>query len=733
MTVPQTASLEPQALQGLPNIQLGDASFQGAERRENGLGELLGLLWERKLLFAMLFLALCAAAGVQIALLVPAYTASALLDLDPRQPHYADLPNVVSNTSENPDLSLDLVRSEMQVLQSPGLARRVIKSLHLQDDPHFLRPDKYAWLERLLPWNDGRGSTAESQLEAATRQYAKELSLFNDGRSFVISASFTTGTPKLATSVLAKHIELYRDEQRAYKQQAIARAQGWLMPELAQLKAKLSNSEAALQAYQDAHQLTRTGGETVAGRQLTALTEQLVKARTDLAAKVARAAALENGVHDTQQLSSETLARLRDQEAEASKKLAGMRSRFGGTSPYLVGLTATLADVRQRIAAELDRMRHAASSDVAAARDSVARLGAQAEQAQRQVVMANNDSLVAIGLQREVDAQSKLYDDLLGRQQQVEAQYEIQDADARVVSPPLAPQQPSFPRRGLLGAIAACASALLAGLMALALERLRGESRSLGEIERSVGVIGFASIPRLRSARLRAWPPMLEPLTQEAASIQALVNSLAFQSGGMPPRIVAVVSAVPGEGKTTIASLLATSLAQNGARVLLVDADMRRRALSRRTRLSLSVGLIGLLERGGSVAQAVVRDERAALDILAAERSCANPYRFMRDGTLAAVLAEARASYDTVVIDTPPLAAADDALPFAVAAEATIVVASYGSTPTAALRGALQRLRMAGARNLGVALNRVPRHGQAYQPGLESVRSVPRLYFGADV
>ncbi|MBV8616123.1 MAG: AAA family ATPase [Acetobacteraceae bacterium] len=696
------------------------------------MDDLVSLLWRRKLLFAFLSLALFAAAAVQIALLPPAYTASSTLFLDPRETHYADLPNIITAVSQTSDLSLDLVNSEMDVLEGPELAGRVATALRLQDNPDFLQPNS-SMLDRVLPWRTEQPQTEEKKLEAAVQKYAKSLRLFNDGKSFVISASFTAATPELAQRVLTKHVEFYLADQRAFKQKAIARAQRWLTPELTRLAAKLRGSESELQAYRASHHLTRVAGETIVSRQLSDLTSQLATARTDLTHKIARYDELRRGTLDTEQLSSLTLSHLRGQEAAAAEQMAGLRSRYGDRSPALVAPAATLASVRERIAAELGRMKDAAANDVVIARGGVVQLEEQVARLEQQVGKAGDADLIAAGLQREVDAERKLYDDLLSRSKQVAAQYEIQDADVRVVSAPIAPQQPSFPRRGLLGATAAAASVLLSALLVVVLERFRGEPPSLGEIERNVGVPGLASIPRLRVTRGQPWPPVLEPLTQPAVAFQTLANSIAFQGGSMLPqllpRVIAVVSASPGEGKTTVAALLASSLAQGGARVLLVDADMRRRALSRRMGLSYKTGLIRLLEEGGTLAESVVRDPDAGLDVLAAERNCLNPYRLTRTQALPAVLAAARMSYEAVVIDTPPLAVVDDALPFAAAADSTIVVASCGLTVSAALQGAVQRLRLAGARNLGLVLNRVPNRRKAYQPGMEAVGASCRLYF----
>jgi polysaccharide biosynthesis transport protein len=721
-----------QAIPTLQGVPSSDVPFQGDDPQDKGLGELLRLLWERKTLFFALFVLTSAAAFGLIAALPRAYTSSALLVLDPRETHYADLPQVVTIASQTPELNLNLVRSEIEVLKSDELARRVVEALNLENDPTFMRSGLgISQLTSLLPWHEDPVVTEESKLEAATLRYEKALDFFNDGKSFVISAKFTAATPMLAQRVLSKHIELYLADQRAFKQTAILRAKDWLIPELKRLETKLHGAEADLQAYRGSHHLTAVGGETIDGRLLAALTAQLAEARADLETKVSRQAELHDGKQDTQQLGSQTLSRLRDQEAATAQQWSDMRSRYGERSPFMTASAAKLADIRQKIADELSRMQTAADQDTVMARETAQRLTQQVVQLEQQVVDAGSDDLVAVGLQREVDAQRKLYDDLLSRSMQVSAQYEIQDADIRVVSAPLALQQPSFPRYGLLGVVAAFAAAVLSAGVVFVLERLRSGSQNLGNIERSVGLPGLGSIPRLRIGRRTPWPPMLEPLTQPAAAVQSLVNSIRFQVAGNSPKVLAIVSALPGEGKTTVAALVATSLAQDGARVLLVDADFRRRGLSRRMRLTTSNGLVGLLETGGSLAEAAAHDARTGLDVLTAERPATNPSRLARAEIVARVLTEARAAYDAVIIDTPPLAAVDDALPFAAAADATILVALWGATPMPALRGCLQRLRLAGSQNVGVALNGVRGRGQASQPGFESVRALPRIYFGA--
>jgi succinoglycan biosynthesis transport protein ExoP len=378
---------------------------------------------------------------------------------------------------------------------------------------------------------------------------------------------------------------------------------------------------------------------------------------------------------------------------------------------------SALSAVRAQIAHETQRLTASAASDMAIAQANVRRLEAEQNNADKQLAATSKDELTSAQLDRDIEADRHLYDDLLLRSKQVSIQGQLQEPDILVVSPPQLPLSPAFPRRFMLLAVAAMASAVVGTLAAFALNSLgAGKVVAMDLVAAACGLPGLAIIPKLTKAeRRRAMP---QPGSHLAASLQTLKNSIDFCSGGSPPRITVFASALPGEGKTLLATLYARSrvTAGGGKRVLLVYADMRRFG----TNKTPAGGLQRVLN-GQPLAECVVPDIVSGLDILSsAAGDEVDPGMVFSAGGVNDLLAAA-AQYDTVIIDTPPIGVVDDALHLIAAADANVLVARWNRTSMAAVRHALRRMTMTGAQVVGVVLTAVDM--KKYRSGADSPSS----------
>jgi len=677
-------------------------------------GSVLAALWRHRLVFALTFLTVLGGAAAIIFSLRPSYRSDAMLIIDPRQNHVIDVQLIQDAPTGLADLNF--VRSEMQLLDSDELARKVVVSLHLQDNPEFAdrpSPLKNAVSNLLrfagLKFSQPKKLTPAQQVEKTVVAYQTRFQTFNDGKSFIISAAFNASQPDLAQSILSAHIAQYLADQRSAKELVINKAEAWFSEQLAEMSAKLLHAEQQQQQFRDKNHLLRANGETLPSRQLADVTTQLADARADLARKEARYGAIHGAGNspetDTAVLSSQLIQRLREQEATDAATLADLSARLGSRHPQVLAATAALSGVQQKISREISRMSASASNDVAIARADTQQLERTARRLEQELGTTSQAELTASQIDHEIDADRRLYDDLLTRSKQVAVQREMQEPDARLASAPSLPLTPSFPQHGLLMAIATSASVLLASGAALLLDKIGDTpSQSLEEIEASCGVTGLAVLPRVRLSRRRLRFAMA-PLSYLAASYQTLRNSIWFRCLDQQPRVIVFTSGLPGDGKTTVSAFFARSLAISGKRVLLIDTDLRRSGLGRALHMTPTVGLLACLRGSLPLEQAVTQSEELGLDVLGVERGLADPHNLLNLERIRDLLTEARRLYDVVVIDTPPIAAVDDALPVAALADATVLVVRWGKTPHQVIRATLRRLGLAGANVLGVALN----------------------------
>ena len=288
---------------------------------------------------------------------------------------------------------------------------------------------------------------------------------------------------------------------------------------------------------------------------------------------------------------------------------------------------------------EARRLQASAASDLAIAQSNTRELEVTLNEINRRLSSTSQDKLTAFQLNRGIEADRRLYDDLLLRFNQVSIQNELREPDTRIVSGPALPLEPAFPHRGLLLAVAAMAAVAVGELVAFLIDMLSGgKAISLRDVEASCGIAGLVVIPRLGTSKSRL-AALSNAGTYMAASLQILKNSITFRINNKLNMTV-FVSALSRQGKTLLATLNARSVAAEGRRVLLVDAD---------------------LCRFGS-------------------------------------------SYTPIVIDTPPVAVVDGALHLAVQADASVPVARWNHTSLTAIYKALGRLSLAGGRLVGVAI-----------------------------
>lgn len=673
------------------------------------LGAMIVSAWRHRLIFLLVFAAAFAVACAVVLSLRPSYQSEATLMIDPRQSHLTNLQSIQDGAATLSDLNF--VRTEMQVLSGDDLAHRVVTQLGLQDEPQLQNPPSplAPLLARLglQPGPSDKPSGLAQSANEATARYKEHFGTFSDGKSFIISAWFAAPDPALAQRVLQTHLMLFQAEQIATKRAAITRAEQWFDNELQSLQAKLLASEAKQQAFRESNRLFRAAGETTSSRQLAAVTNQLINARLDLALKEARVREISSGANraarpDTAGLSSDLLQKLREQEASEAQLVAQLSHRFDQSHPTLAAARLALADLQARIAREGQRIVEAASGDLAIARANVAQLEASQNSLTTLLGATSKDELTASQLEREVDADRRLYDELLSRSKQVGIQEQLQEPDTRIVSAASMPLRPTFPRKGMLLTVSAAAAALLAAVITVLVDRLGdNRSRSVPDIEAACGLPSLAVIPHQKRGRGLAMP--LKPGTALAAALQTLHNSIVLRPNGRRPKVTVFTSALPGEGKSLLAMLYARSLASPEHRVLLVDADLRRAGLS--TMLGLTRGGIRDCLGGQPLAACVHQDVLPGLDVLSALAGQSDPAALLSAERIRTLFGQAVQHYAAVIFDVPPILAVDDCLHLVQEAHSTVLIVRWGRTPLAVLNSAVRRLRLAQANLVGVVVN----------------------------
>jgi capsular exopolysaccharide synthesis family protein len=257
--------------------------------------------------------------------------------------------------------------------------------------------------------------------------------------------------------------------------------------------------------------------------------------------------------------------------------------------------------------------------------------------------------------------------------------------------------------------------ALAAGLgIAFSAEMLDRSVASAGEVERKLGVRAIAVTPKLSDRQFRTLAPLHrhpagyvveKPMSSFAEAFRVLRASLAYARIDKRVQIVAVTSALAGEGKTTLSLCLARVAATSGRRVALVDCDLRRQSLSDLLGMTSGRGLAAVLAEGKAWKEALRQDDETSLQVLTGPVQTFTPVDVFSSRAMKEFLIEARDQFDLIILDCAPALQVADTRTLAALADLTIVVVRADKTPAAATRSALRELTAAGADIHGVALN----------------------------
>ncbi len=404
---------------------------------------------------------------------------------------------------------------------------------------------------------------------------------------------------------------------------------------------------------------------------------------------------------------------------------ADLRKRIVASAPLnstLVTITAQdgdpgrAADIANSLADQLGVASDAVSGQSGAAATFV-RDQIKATQVQISETQAGIDRLTALMFRSTADEQTLQV--LQGRVTSLRQSYALllglsQSSSTliTVVDPATAAVDAASPRVLLNTVLAALAGLLLALGLAFVIEYLDDSLKNAADVEAIVGLPTLGLVPKMRAAKGKSeiyrLATILYPRSRDAEAYRTLRTNVEFAAVDTPVRTLLVTSAIPGEGKTTTAANLAVVFAQAGRRTLLIDADFRRPGVHRIFNLPNAQGLSDLIRSDeANLANVAQPTEQENLLVITTGPLPPNPAELLGSKRTLAVLERLIAASDLVVVDSPPLQAVTDAAILSSITDGTLFVIYAGKTRRGAVQAAREALAKAGAKTLGVALNRL--------------------------
>lgn len=668
----------------------------------------------------------------------PLYTATASVVLNVRQAQVVDIEAVLSGMP--PDSAM--VDTEVEVLRSRSLAETVVDELDLTAVPEFnatlsdssgLLSGLKSFVSALLPRRNSDQPTAEEQAQrergAVVNALLEALSVRRAGLTYVIQISATSQTPSLARDIANAYAEAYLTSQLEAKFEATERANEWLNERVETLRAEVQAREAAVARFRDDNGLIDAEGATIAEQQVADLNSQLAIQRAELSEARARLDAvrsqLQRGVaSDTiaEVLASEVIRELRRQQAEVARRQADLSGRYGPRHPEILTVQRELADINSQIEAEIGRIVASLENEVNVSAQRVSSLQNSLLEA-RGELSENNSAIVQLrALEREAEASRALFESFLNRFRQTNETEGLAEADARVVAQASTPQSPSSPNVMLNLALGVVLAGVVGVGLVFALELFDNGVHTDEDIEKQFGLAHIASVPRLKAGfteRLsgKSLDPgqyvLDKPMSGFSESFRTIRSAIRISAIDTPNTVIAITSALPGDGKTTTALCLGRVSAMAGTRTLVVDCDIRRRLLTKALHPEVGKGLLEVLSGEASLDEVLLRDEATGLELLPVTETTFTPRDVFGSAAFDALIETLRDRYDQIVLDTAPVLAVADTRQIASRADGVLVAVRWKKSPVGIVRKALSELRASKANILGVVLNNVDLEAQA--------------------
>ena len=647
----------------------------------------------------------------------PIYRATAAVEVDSETPQVQTL----NDSYQQLPMDQDFLRTQLQVLKTDNLAWRTVEGLQLGENPSFSPSDEKN--------NNNDPNFSEHHKMQLIRQFQNSLSVDLVPGSRIVQVSFESTDPALAANIVNTLVDNYFDYNFREKYDATRQASGRMEEQLDELKANVEKSQQELVDYQRKHAIVDVSDkQSVVEQRLGELSTQLTTAQSDRIQKEALFTQVQSNPEKVASLAqNELLQKLEEQQAGLKKEYVEALSQYGPTFPKVARLQKQVDAYQSMIDTErnrvVDRLRRDYAS--AEARES---LLTQAVSRQKGELGEFNKLLIQQNiLKGDFETNQKLYERLLDHLKDATVSAGLKSTNIHLVDAALVPSYPVRPKKLLNIALALLAGLVLGVSLAFVQESLDHSFKSMEEVEVLLSLPALAMIPIKRAAgrqlrqlgngKGRLLAAMngnlgLEVLNHAtsavAESFRSLRTSTLLSMAMHPPQTILVTSSKAGEGKTTTAVNLALALAQQHGEVLIIDCDMRNPGVARVLGLDGKIGLSTVLTGRDTLDASLQRfNGLSNLWALTTGPLPPNPAELLSSPRMVEILRELQTRFRHIVIDSPPLLLVTDATVLSAMADGVILVVQAGLTPRKAVVRAYRMLHWAGAKTLGVVLNKV--------------------------
>ncbi|MBB3938018.1 polysaccharide biosynthesis tyrosine autokinase [Aureimonas phyllosphaerae] len=669
---------------------------------------------------------------------VPVYTASTDILIDKGQSKLVDELATASGVFQDEAEML----SQVELLKSRQIASAVVRELKLDENDAFLagspsplrsiRVALSGVLSAIRPELAAEGvDETAARRDAAIDNLQANVDVARVGQTYVLRLTYTSPDAALSARIARAYGSAYLDDQLQAKYAATRRASTWLQDRIAELRQQSYDADLAVQQFRNDNGLLASGAGLVSQQELGEINSQLVAARAQTAEAKAQLDQIERLISDgrtdavvNDALASSTINSLRNQYLEAARRESEITRKLGPDHVQAVRLKAEMREYERLIFGELRRIAESYRSTYSVSQERERSL--EASLADIRAVNADDNTLQVRlrELERESEAYRSLYDDFLQRYQQTVQQQSFPITDARIITDPTVPENPSAPRKllvmALFAGLGAAAGGAVSGLREYRERFFRVGSQVRSELD--MEFLGFMPLVDAGEAKggepgpaSRLWPGgalstyvRRRPMSSFAETLRNIKVAADLNMPNIPSKVIGIVSCVPSEGKSSVAASLGNLLALQGARTLLIDGDIRNPGLTRSLDTKPERGLVEVIIDNADPDEALLWESSIPLAVLPTilKSRVSNTSDVLASAKMAQILAQFREKFEYVIVDLPPVGPVVDAKAFASRVDGFVFVVEWGRTSRQLVRSAMGNSPVFRNHSLGVVLNK---------------------------
>jgi len=679
---------------------------------------------------------LCIILGAAYIAMTPSrYTAQTDMIIDTKKVTWAQ----GELASENRTIEDASVESEIETTKSEKVVEAVVRRLKLNEDPEFVASGqslrrRITTLLKLTtePVEEASESEIMGRVIAAVKDNLRVIRL---GRSYIEQIAFTSLDRDKAAKIANAFADAYIEDQLQAKFDATRRASAWLEERIGELRQQASDAYRAVQDFKSKNGIIiGVEGKLASEVELDQLGIALAKSRADTSQAKARLDRIERVLAQrenkekteipdpvvTDALNNPVITKLRQQFLDDQSKESEWSSRYGVDHQAARNLRAEMAALQRAIWDEISRIGESYKSELQITRSQEEAIDKRMGEVFQQSAATRTSQVRLRELETAANTYRGIYETFLSRFTQSVQQQSFPSTEARVVTMAMPPRGPSSPKVGLTLALAALCGLGLGVISAMARKQLNRRIHTRAELEALLGTSCLAVLPAVLAKRLS--PGARRGPTRESGAFRQISGVAPFSATAEALRYIKVaidlhpaggnlvgfVSALPGEGKTTVAASFAAFVARSGARTLLIDADLRNPSMTRTLGYVNSPGLRDMVIDKLPLEDLIVTDCKYSFDFLPASTRVkpSTSSDILNSAAMKQALKVAANNYDYVLVDLPPILPVVDVKAVAHLFDAFVMVVEWGSTSTEEIVKAVSASPILSERLLGAVLNK---------------------------